>query len=266
MNILIVDDEVAALKYMEEILEEIVPDAYIEMAGRADTALAAFREREFDVVFLDISMPDRDGLELAKELKEIRPHINIIMVTAHAQYALDALKLYVSGYIVKPVLEEDVRDALDHLRHSVKEKISGLYVQCFGNFEIFYDGEPVRFRRTKAKELFAYLIDRRGASATNAELRAVLWKDEVSEERNQRKYFAQLARDVRMKLEELGCEDVFLRERDFYAIVPEKIPCDYYSALKRDKTALVNFHGEYMSQYEWADERIGTLLEEFSEV
>lgn len=263
MNILVVDDEIAALRYTKEILERIVPGAYIETADRAETALAAFKEREFDVVFLDISMPDRDGLEVAKEFKEIRPLINIIMVTAHAQYALDAFRLYVSGYLMKPVLEEDVLDALDHLRNPVKEEISGLYVQCFGNFEVFYDGKPIRFRRTKAKELFAYLIDRRGASATNAELRAVLWKDEASDEQNQRKYFAQLARDVRMRLEEIGCEDVFLQERDFYAIVSEKIRCDYYSALKRDKTALVNFHGEYMSQYEWAEERIGTLLEEF---
>ncbi|MBR1741383.1 MAG: response regulator [Lachnospiraceae bacterium] len=264
MNILIVDDEAVALRYMQEILEKVVPSAYMEMAGRADTALAVFWEKEFDVVFLDISMPDLDGLEMAKEFKEIRPQINIIMVTAHPQYALDALRLYVSGYIVKPVLEEDVRDALEHLRNPIKEEISGLYVQCFGNFEVFYDGEPVRFRRTKAKELFAYLIDRRGASATNAELRAVLWRDAVSDERNQRKYFAQLVRDVRMRLEDIGCGDVFRQERNFYAIVPEKIPCDYYSALKRNKTVLANFHGEYMSQYDWAEERIGTLFEEFS--
>lgn len=248
-----------SFRQMEGVLKDVAPDAVVEKASRADRALALFREGAFDVVFLDISMPGKDGLELARDFEEIKPDTNIIMVTAYPQYALDAYSLYVSDYIVKPAMEQDVRDSLEHLRNPVRERTKGLYVQCFGSFEVFYDGKPVHFRRSKAKELFACLIDRRGASATNAWLRAELWKDEAGDERKQRQYFSQFARDLRVKLEELGCGDVFTWERDSYAVVPEKIPCDYYLALQGDIGARSRFHGEYMSQYDWAEERIGNV-------
>lgn len=259
MNILIVDDEVSALRDLARTLKNTVPDAQIKQADRAETALALCREQEFDVAFLDIRMPGKDGLELAKEIKQIRPLINIIMVTAYQQYVYDAVKLYVSDYILKPARAEDIKNALANLRHPVKEERKGLYVHCFGNFEVFYDGEPVRFGRAKVKELFAYLLDRRGASATNAEIRAALWGDEVKDDRKQRTYFSQIVYGLRTKLEELGCEDVFVQSRDSYAVSMEKIPCDYYSALRGDAQVLARYEGEYMQQYEWAVLRVGAV-------
>ena len=115
--------------------------------------------------------------------------------------------------------------------------------------ERFVDnGEAVRFGRAKVKELFAYLIDRRGASATNAELRAILWGDEAVDEEKQRNYFAQIVYGLREKLEELGVGDIFVQSRDFYAVVPEKIPCDYYSALERNLLQPFRYEGEYMKK------------------
>ena len=259
MNILIVEDEVTALRDLARTLKKTVPDAQIKQADRAETALSLCREQEFDVVFLDIRMPGKDGLELAKEIKQIRPLVNIIMVTAYQQYVYDAVKLYVCDYILKPARSEDIRNALANLRQPVMEERKGLYVHCFGNFEVFYDGEPVRFGRAKVKELFAYLIDRRGASATNAEIRALLWGDEVSDDRKQRTYFSQIVYVLRTKLEELGCGDVFVQSRDSYAVDTEKIPCDYYSALKGDAQVLARYEGEYMQQYEWASLRVGAV-------
>ena len=106
MNILIVDDEVSALRDLARTIEKTVQDAEIKKADRALDALSLCREQEFDVVFLDIRMPGKDGLELAKEIKQVRPLINIIMVTAYQQYLYDAVKLYVSDYILKPARAE----------------------------------------------------------------------------------------------------------------------------------------------------------------
>ena len=145
-----------------------------------------------------------------------------------------------------------MRQALFNLRHPVSDTRKGLYVQCFGHFEVFYDGQPVRFRRTKVKELFAYLIDRRGASVTNTQLRAILWMDEVREDERQRKYFAQLIHELQNWLEERQLSDIFIHRRDSYAVAPEKIACDYYRALAHDARALSMYQGEYMCQYEWA--------------
>ena len=250
MRILIVDDEESALHDISRMLKKVVPDAHIETADEAEKALELFRECEFDVAFLDIKMPVKDGLTIAKEMKQYRPLINVIMVTGFPQYALDAVRLYVSDYIVKPVLPEDLSRALANLRYPVSEIYKGLYVRCLGSFEVFFDGEPVHFGRAKVKEFFAYLIDRRGSTATNAEIRAVLWQDEATDDVKQRKYLAQLAYELRQKLEEYGAADIFIQSRDSYAVDAKKIRCDYYTALKRNEIS--EYRGEYMSQYSWA--------------
>ena len=260
MNILVVDDELTALKHLIRVLNKIVPDAGIYQADETEDALTLCHRHVIDVVFLDIVMPDQSGLVLAREIKKIRPLCNVVLVTAHSQYALDALRLYVSDYILKPASRADVRQALANLRYPVREERKGLYVQCFGNFEVFYDGKAVHFGRAKVKEMFAYLIDRRGAAVTNSALRAILWGDKADGSEKQMHYFAQIVYELRARLSELGCLDVFLQSRDSYAIIPEKIPCDYYMALQKDTKGLEGFNGEYMSQYDWAERRIGLLM------
>ena len=259
MNILVVDDEQTAINNLIRVLKKVVPDAVIQQSDEAEEALNLCRNYTFDVVFLDINMPDKDGLTLAGEIKKLIPVINIIIVTAYPEHALEAYKLYVSDYIMKPVTREDLSNALLNLRIPLKKERKGIYVQCFGDFVVFFDGKAVSFGRAKTKELFAYLIDRKGAQCTNAQLRAALWGDHASDDDKQRHYFAQITYELRSKLEELGVSDIFIQSRDSYAIVPEKIVCDYYQALDQNPQELARYEGEYMSQYEWAEMRLGIL-------
>lgn len=261
MKVLIVDDEAAAAEDLATVLNKVLSYAVIKSAFSASKALQMVLKEAFDVALLDIRMPDKDGLALAKEIKEIRPMINIIMVTAYPEYALEAHKLFVSGYLLKPALEEDVREAFSHLRNPVMEKSEGLYVRCFGNFEVFYKGEIVSFKRNRAKEMFAYLIDRRGSSATNAELRAILFGEDAVDAHRTRDHFHHIAADLRDTLNALGCGDVLAWEHNAYAVRPEKIDCDYYRALASDPLSLAQFESEYMNQYRWAESRLGGLIE-----
>ncbi|MBQ9512791.1 MAG: response regulator, partial [Lachnospiraceae bacterium] len=100
MKVLIVDDEAAVAEDLATVLKKVLSYAVIKSAFSASTALQMVRKEAFDVALLDIRMPDKDGLALAKEIKEIRPLINIIMVTAYPEYALEAHKLFVSGYLL----------------------------------------------------------------------------------------------------------------------------------------------------------------------
>lgn len=261
MNILLVDDKVPALKQSETVLKRVIPDADINKADDIETAFLLFREKKPDVVFMDIRMAGMDGLSMAREFRKQKPTTNIIMVTAYPQYALDAIKLYISDYILKPVLEEDVRSALLNLRFPVNEKAQGLYIQCFGSFEVFFDGKPVSFRRAKSKELLAILIDQKGIPATNAQLRELLW-DHEDDLYKQKNYLSQIVHCLKRLLEEFGCEGILIQKRDFYAIDSEKVSCDYYMALRKDVQALASFTGEYMSQYEWAQQQTGRIRKE----
>ena len=261
MTILVVDDEAAARRDLLRVLTEVAPGANVLQAGNAKDALSVCRETDVDVAMLDIHLPGQDGLSLAAQLKELSPLINIVMVTAYPQYALDALNLYVGGYLLKPVTPDKLREALRNLRNPVSEKEKGLYVRCFGSFEVFFDGEIVRFPRTQSKEVFAYLIDRNGAAATTDELCAVLWEDEQIPPEKQRNYFYHIYRDLKDTLTSLGYGDILTGSRGSYAVIPERIACDYYLAMQRDRDALRNFRGEYMGQYSWAEGRVG-LIEE----
>ena len=256
MNVLIVDDERTAVKDILRVLKQLLPDADVRSAESAEEALKLCRANGFDVMLIDIRMPDMDGLALAAEIKRIHPMINIIITTAYPEYALESYKLYASDYLLKPVLQEDLRKAINNLRNPVKEAQKGLYVQCFGNFAVFYDGESVSFGRSKTLELFAYLIYRKGAHCTNAEIRAALWADHVSNDERQMHYFAQIVYEFKSKLKQLGLSDLFVHSRDSYAIVPGRIRCDYYQAMERDPLLLGKYEGEYMAQYEWADIRV----------
>lgn len=107
------------------------------------------------------------------------------MVTAYSQYALDALKLFVSGYILKPISDDELRTVLSNLRTPIEGggERALLDVKCFGNFEVFTDGKPMRFKRSKEKELLAYLICLKCASANRNEICTNIFEDATSTEK-----------------------------------------------------------------------------------
>lgn len=252
MNILIVDDEEIALMEAEEAVRSTRPSAEIICAENYIQALDAAKESVIDVAVLDIDMPGMSGLGLAKSLKECNPDTNIIFLTAFDNYALDAFSLFASGYLLKPVSVKELERAFENLRHPVESEKSRFRVQCFGNFEVFFDGKPVHFSRARSKELFAYLIDLNGASANIGELCGVLF-DNFQVAEKDRHYIRILISDIRKTLKECQCEDVFVARRNQYSIDPSKVDCDYYRFLKRDVQAVNRYRGEYMKQYGWAD-------------
>ena len=258
MRILLVDDEKHALKYLFDCVRELKPQAELITFGRSDEALEYIgKDAEFEVAFLDISMPVVDGIDLSKELKRRNPNINIVFCTAHEQYAMDALKLHVSGYVCKPYVKEDIERELNNLLHSVEGDPQGngdgLVVRCFGMFDAVFNGEPLAFKRKKTKELFAYLIDKRGAVLSPREICADIL------ENNGPDYLRKLTQELSEVLKSVGAENVFVKKYKEYYIVPKLLKCDYYDYLDGDPKAVQSFRGEYMLQYSWAESTLATL-------
>ena len=146
MKVLVADDERFSLEDTAAAIKEAVSDIELFKASDYRIALDICRENRIDVAFLDIEMPGITGLELAKQLKDLNPDINIVFVTGHVEYALDAHAVFASGYLVKPADVSDVEKVLRNLRNPVHEK-NLLKVHCFGNFEVFAYNRPVLFRR-----------------------------------------------------------------------------------------------------------------------
>lgn len=253
MLIYTIDDEKIALDELTDAVKTALPDAQIKQFKRAKAALNEIKEKEErpDAVFSDIRMPGIDGLELAVRVKTYSPDTKIIFVTGYSDYALKAFKVHAGGYLLKPVLPEHILEELEHLRLIPDADDARLRVQCFGNFEVFWNGQPLTFKRRQSKELFAYLIDREGAVCTAEELVAVLWEDE-SNIANAKHNLRNLVNDLRTALTEIGQTDVLIRGSGTIAVDRAKVDCDYYRMLDGDIEAVNAFRGEYMSQYSWA--------------
>ena len=218
-----------------------------------EDARAFITSNSADSAFLDRNMRGRGGLSLAEKIISFCPDCKIVFCTGYEEYAIPAFKLHASGYLMKPISAKDVQAEIDNIK-GIRQRQKPLSVKCFGNFEVFVKGEKLTFKRSKTKELFAFLVDRNGAGVTVAEIGVALWEnDEYQKNQN---YIHQLFRDLRQSLEAVGVDDVFERNHYFYSIDPEKLDCDYYAFLKTGKP---EFHGEYMSQYTWAEETCGLL-------
>lgn len=133
-----------------------------------------------------------------------------------------------------------------------------LRVQTFGNFEVFYDGKPVHFRRRRTKELFAYLIDRRGAGSTMGQLISVLWEGRPDTD-SVRSQLRSLITDLRTTFRDLEENSIIIKQRDLIAVDPDRVDCDYYRFLAGDQGAVNAFRGEYMTNYSWGETTLGAL-------
>ena len=261
MRIYVIDDEPAVLKASEQVIRRALPDAEVTAFLSSVEALKALNSLSDppDVCFCDIEMPGINGLEFALRLKQISPETKIIFVTAYSEYALEAFRIHANGYILKPmnavrVLEEIGAPAADP--HEAGTEL--LKVQCFGNFEVFWQGKPLLFNRKKTRELFAYLVDRKGALCSSGEIAAAIWEYD-GDIKNNKTQIRVLISDLRKTLANIRQEDVVIRQRGLVAINTDKLDCDYYHLLEGDMNTLNTFKGEYMTQYSWAEITAGQL-------
>lgn len=253
MNIIAVDDEKLALELSEKAILEALPDSTLHSFETPSKALDYAMGNQVDVAFLDIEMGGMSGLELAKNLKDIYGKTNIVFVTGYSQYALESYKVKASEYLMKPVSRESVIDAMEHLRHPITPRISEwLYIQTFGNFEVFTKGEPIDFHLAKAKELLAYLVDRRGAMCSNNEIISVLWEDQIVTH-SMKSNFRNLVSELTHTLKAKGVSDILIKRHNSLGIAPDRFSCDIYDFANSVPYAVNSYTGEYMAQYSWAE-------------
>lgn len=256
-----VDDKIASARLISDMMKKLDPDGTHEEEKDPERALEKIVRLHPDIVWLDIEMSGMNGLELAAEIKKRSPFTNIVFVTGHPEYAIDGFSLHVSGFILKPVTEAKLLNEIVNLRRPVFiNHDAPIRVQCFGNFEVFDRGDkPVHFSRTMSKEAFAYLINKRGAGVSVAELCAVLWEERYAES-GLKAQCRVLLRNLKMDLKKVGAEKVLIKDWNAWSINAAAVNCDYYNFLQGGAYAINSFRGEYMSQYSWAEMSICTMV------
>ncbi|MBB6669611.1 response regulator [Cohnella nanjingensis] len=185
IHIAAVDDELPALKRVEKLLETI---GDVQVGGLFDSARdfleqALTKPDPIDLVLLDMEMPGIHGLELARRLRAFRPEIQIVFLTAYEEYARDAFDVEALDYLLKPITKEDLEKTLSRYarrigRGAAEPAVSepGLSIRSFGPFAVATaQGEPVRFRNSKGRELLAYLHHHRGRPVSKAQILEDIW-------------------------------------------------------------------------------------------
>ena len=263
MTILLVSEDARTLKDAAALLHELRPEAEALCFSDSLAALAAARERPVDVALLAAGMPELDGLDLGQYLKDMYPGVNLIFLDPDDAQALDALSLHASGCLLLPVSRFALSAELEDLRYPVSGGPGKrVFAQCFGNFELFVDGEPVVFKYTRTKEVVALLVNNRGAQTTNGEIIAALWEDQGDPEKKA-SYLRNLRQDLQNTFTRLKLTDLIHKQRGSMAIAADRIDCDLYDWLAKKDKSRYRYMGDYMNQYSWA-ETVHAELDELS--
>lgn len=125
-TIIIVDDEPLARERLARLLNGIAGYELIGAAHNADAGLEMILTKKPDIVFLDISMPGKTGLELARDCLDMDLRPAIVFCTAHDDHALEAFEASAIGYLVKPVRPERLEAVLTRASELNRAQLSSL--------------------------------------------------------------------------------------------------------------------------------------------
>ena len=114
MRILICDDHKIVRDGLKQILQQHEGVSFIAEAGSGNEAFIQLKNQGFEILLLDISLPDRSGLEVLETVKATWPVTNVLMLSMHPQeqYAIHALKRGASGYLTKETDAEELLKAI----------------------------------------------------------------------------------------------------------------------------------------------------------
>ena len=147
LRVLVVDDEPPAVAELAYLLSRDPRVSNVRTAGDGEDALRILRNAPVDALFLDIRMPGLDGLEIAGLLNQFAQPPQIVFVTAHEEFAVEAFDLHASDYLLKPVRAERLSEAIRRMtqtaQHSTTSSASGLIPEQQGSKAGPYDVIPV---------------------------------------------------------------------------------------------------------------------------
>ena len=256
MKIFIIDSDHDLILRLSSLLKERFSDAELIPFSTAEEFTGYKFKSGTDIAFIEISPREIKGTDLALLLKEHSPRCNFIFMSAFPETAADCFRARPSGFMLKPFDDDAVYAELDDLRFPAE--IDSLFkkrlrVITFGSFTVYNDrNELIRFTRSAAREIFAYLIDMNGYPVTSRDIAAdVFEKSEFDTQtsKNISKYTGYLLRD----LEAAGFPDAVIRQNRTLRINKNRIDCDIYNALQGDFGALNSYKGEYMIDFSWAE-------------
>lgn len=172
MKVFLIDDERLALVQLERMLRQTTEVTSMVSFQDPMQAVEQAAALQPDIIFLDIHMPEITGLQAAELLSEVCPLADVVFVTAHDEYAVQAFELNAVDYVLKPVQTSRLQKTMERLitRRSLPAASETATehtqkINCFKTLKFQSSGqspELPKWRTAKAQELFAYMLHHRG--------------------------------------------------------------------------------------------------------
>lgn len=159
LRAIIVDDEAPARSELKFLLDELGSVDVVAEAASVREAIEKLKEYQCDVMFLDINMPEANGLQLANALQHLRYPPAVVFVTAYSEFALDAFKVNAIDYLVKPVESDRLAQAVARVQENVALHAQAQHSERIpvekGGKKILIAIDNIRF--VTARDDYAYL-------------------------------------------------------------------------------------------------------------
>lgn len=126
-----------------------------------------------------------------------------------------------------------------------------IFIKTFGGFDIYINGEMVHFTSSKAKELLAYVVEKRGSSVSVAQLAFILYEN--TEEKKAKSNVRVIYYRLHELLVKYGLEDIIIRGRGCLAVNTDCFSCDLYEFIEGNPEYVNGFGGNYMPEYRWGE-------------
>ena len=260
MRAIVVDDEQLMLKKFIR-LSKNIPD--LKIAGSFDNAKDAYaftKDNVIEVAFLDVEMPEVNGIELAKELRKLRKDILIVFVSAYDQYIWEFNRIGGDYYLIKPYDEDTLNLAMERIRLIAQRQKKTLYIQTFGRFLVLKEGKPVPLSG-KAKEILALIVTKRGKEISNEEIYSTLWEERPYDNTNMNVFYNALRR-LKNTLKQENIEGLLISARHGQMVNTSMFDCDYYDWQDKNADPDNAFKGEFLSEYSWGEYILANMLNE----
>lgn len=266
VKIIAIDPEPEVLNQIAMYVAEIEEAEFLEGFSNSIHALQFLKEHRVDLVFLAMVMEPMQGIQTAERIAEVKDAPVVAYVTWKKEYSYEAWKTHAVAYILKPFQKEDLECAVKRARYYKRIKLAEqignvagdettdnqkpeVFIKCFPAFDIYVNGEIIKFSSNKVKELLAFLVFRQGNWVEIDQI--VFYILESHEERKGKQYYRTLMFRLKKVLEEYNIDNMLENGYGRARINPEYFTCEYYQYLNGSNEM---FQGAFMGSYSWSEE------------
>lgn len=252
MDVICVDSDEESLQNMLSICRDHPAVTDAEGFTDARSSMERLERRRADFALLSAELANESGVDLAVEIRKKYPSLTIVVLAKDKGRAFEAYAARPQNYLLKPLDGMRLDGEINYYLISRSDRTNHIEARTFGVFTLMVDGSAVRFKRGKAKELLALLVDRRGNMISRREAFLQMWEDREYDARGQN-YFNVIFDSMRKTLKENGINEMIEIKYGMMRVRPETFDCDLYRYLKGDSEAMASFRGEYLYGYSWAE-------------